>query len=311
MTRVLILGGRGCVGRRVAAACRALPGTEVTIAGREARDRCVAVDLRDSANLKALADYEFVVNCTDASALPPDRAAAYCLHSGSTFVELSAHADVVERMWRDLGDDPDPQGRVVLGGGLFPGVSNVLAADLVRRTPQPLQRLELGVRMSAFSAAGRGTCRTVAELIGRPAERVVRGMRWRHEPLRSAGELPVSGGAKPALSVGLAEARMLHWSTGVGTTGALLATSPWPTSVQRLAVTVLPWKLMEWAPAKWLVGAGGVRAARWVVPVAGRTDGVGGGRRSRVADPGWIEPVGAAWFGWGWSGCGVDLADVA
>lgn len=280
--RILVVGGRGFLGRRTVSALRRLPGVEVGVGSRRAREGGVEIDILDSSSRPSMSGYDIVVNCSDSVAVPPDRAAEYCLRSGIVFVETSAHAGVVETLRESALEVDEPSGSVVLCAGLFPGLSNLLAAEL--RGAAEGGRAEVGVRYSPLSQGGPGVCSLMLDLLARPARRFQDGARVEHPSVSIGGRFPFSRGERAVLRVGLPESLMLHWSGGASTTDAYLAPVPGvPVSVLRLAVLLSPWEVVRWGPLRWFAG-GALRllrtgALRWLgspVELAARVAPAGG-----------------------------------
>ncbi|MGW4326417.1 NAD-dependent epimerase/dehydratase family protein [Nocardia sp. NPDC004573] len=116
---VLVLGGYGAVGAHLVRLLRArrIP---VLAAGRDAAraDRVIDVTAMDSF-ITALAGVSIVVNCAGAEDV---RLAQECTRRGIVFVEISATSDYV-RALEYVG------GPVMLGVGLAPGLTTLLAVD--------------------------------------------------------------------------------------------------------------------------------------------------------------------------------------
>lgn len=262
--RVLVVGGKGFLGSRTVAALRRISDVEVAVGSRRGGAGCVKLDILDSASRTAMEGFDVVVNCADGLAAPPAKAAEYCLLSGMTFVETSADAQVISELYRAAKDVPEPTGIVLLAAGLFPGLSNLLAADLVS-SDEGVQRLEVGVRYSPWSQAGAGVCSLMASTLGRPAVRYDGGDRVEDPPLTAGTVFPFRGGQRYVLGVGLPESQMLHWSMGVPSTGAFLApVPPLPLTVQRVLTLFLPWRLLETELVRRL-GAAGIGLLRRVL----------------------------------------------
>ena len=290
--KILVLGGRGFLGSRVAEAMRRLPGAEVAVGSRRGGGGSVQIDITDSSSRAAMAGYDVVVNCTDSTEAPPERAAEYCLLSGITFVETSAHPEVVERLYQFALRVPDPSGSLVLCAGVFPGLSNLLAAEVAG---DDAVRIDLGIRYSPLSHAGLGVCRLMADLLALPARRFERGQMVEDLPIRAGRAMSFGGVERSPLQVGLAEALMLHRSCGAPSTATFLATIPGlPLSVQRVATLLCPFQLLRSGLVRWLTSAMlfGLRRgllgwrASAVQIAAEATDAVGSVRRQslRVAD---------------------------
>ena len=97
----------------------------------------------------------------------------------------------------------DPSGTVVLCGGLFPGLTNLLAAKLHRDHPEA-QRLEIGVRYNPLSQAGPGVCGLMARAMGERAPRFERGELVLGPPLAVGGDFPFWDGPRAARALALA-----------------------------------------------------------------------------------------------------------
>lgn len=207
-----------------------------------------------------MAPFDVVVNCTDGAAAPPERAAEYCLLSGKTFVEASSHPRVLRQLVAAATQVTEPTGTLVLGCGLAPGLTNLLAAALHAQC-EGAQRLEVAVQSSLLSRAGAAACERAIDLLAEPAERFERGARVADPPLTMAGRVRWRGGERAVFGLGLAEAELLHRSTKVPTTQALLVPSAlWPTVSQRLLALFAPWSLLRLGPLRW-----GATKALWLL----------------------------------------------
>jgi short subunit dehydrogenase-like uncharacterized protein len=223
--RVLVLGATGYFGRRVLAALRAVPGVAAVAGGRTPARGDVRLDLADPSTFPALHDFAVVVNCADSTRAPADGAGEYCLANGGTFVETTTESAVIHRLWDSLRHARSPRGSIVLGAGIFPGLSNLLAAAVARRVTH-CRRLELGLRIDALSGAGRGMLAVMAGSMVRPATYYEGGVRVDAPPIAAGARLPFAGRTRATVRLNLPEAAMLHWSTGAPSTGTFLAASP-------------------------------------------------------------------------------------
>ncbi len=258
--RVFVLGGLGFTGQRVVRALRAVDGVEVAIGSRDGRDGTTACDILDSASRPAMHGFDAVVDCTDGRAAPPAKAAEFCLLSGIHYWSLAADPRVVEELWLAARAVPDPTGSAILGVGVFPGLSTLLAAAVAAGGPPP-RRLEVGVRYSPWSQAGDGVCALMAASLAEPAVRYEEGERVQDPPLTVGGRFRFHGQEFHALGVGLPDALLAHWGPGAPSTGSLVVPRPGlPVTVQRLLALFGPWPLLRFAPTRWLVGR-----ALWLV----------------------------------------------
>ncbi len=180
--RVLVIGGGGYYGAQVVQVLKE-GGHEVMVGSRQG---AVRIDVQDRATLGVLRDFDAVVNCADSVRAPADEAVRFILAEGGLWLETSADMATYTRL-RALGEAMETPvvGSVILGVGLFPGLSTLLAAQVARQA-QPCRRLDLVVDFSPLSAAGKGTCALMAESLFVPAVRIEGGERV--EAKGAAGE---------------------------------------------------------------------------------------------------------------------------
>jgi hypothetical protein len=148
--RVLVLGGQGVLGTAIAAAFGAAGWTSIR-AGRRPDPgvdfRWVDLDEPDTF-ARALSDIDLVV-----STVPDERLVAerHVLSRGGVLINVSAMAArAVERLRRVPGE---PRGTVLMNAGIAPGLTNLVAADLLARHPEA-DEVELVFTVSAKSAVG-------------------------------------------------------------------------------------------------------------------------------------------------------------
>jgi len=239
--RVLVLGGRGFFGGRVATALRAF-GAEVAIGSRDGQG-AVAIDVT-TVEVTALRAYDVVINCSDTLASPPDRLHEAAVAAGILYIETTAEPGpmqrAVERRHALRGD-----GVAVLGLGIFPGVSNLVArAVFDEHGGGPL---EVAMRFSPFTAAGGGMVALIAHLMAERAPYYEGGVR-KTAPAFSRGKpMPFEGRWTPTLRAAIPETDLLHASLGVSDVVALL--SPQPAILMpllRVAAMLVP----PWAPLR-------------------------------------------------------------
>ncbi|WP_446222312.1 NAD-dependent epimerase/dehydratase family protein [Nocardia sp. IBHARD005] len=116
---VLVLGGYGTVGAHLVRLLRA-EGIPAQVAGRDPARADRVVDLRDSAGVDAaLTGATVVVNCAGTEDI---RLAQACAGRGIALVDISATSNYVQAL-------EDVDGPAVLGVGLAPGLTTLLAVD--------------------------------------------------------------------------------------------------------------------------------------------------------------------------------------
>ncbi|MFF1671299.1 NAD-dependent epimerase/dehydratase family protein [Nocardiopsis flavescens] len=156
--RVLVLGGYGAVGAPATAALRAAGHTCLT-AGRDPRRADLALDLaRREDYRRALEGVDVVVNA--AGAEDPALAALAAEH-GAAFVDPTASSGYTARLERLA-----PRAPVLLGVGLAPGLTGLLAADLHAARPGP-EPVEVAVLLGEGEAHGAAATAWTLGLLGR------------------------------------------------------------------------------------------------------------------------------------------------
>jgi hypothetical protein len=239
--RYVVVGGRGYLGAKAVRALRAA-GAEVEVAGRSGP---VVVDLRDPTTFGALRDFDVVVNVSSSHAAAPYELAAYCLREGKVHLEASSDRTVVERLAAPHGSDTARPGAVVLGAGIFTGLSNLLAASVAK---QGCERLELGVASSPFSGAGGATVDLMSDALKVGAAIVKDGVLGEGPPVASGPTLPFPSAERRTIEVAFPEPGMLAKSTRAPEIRMYMAPKP---SVLRTAFLLTPAFVLR----SWLFGA--------------------------------------------------------
>ena len=228
MNKILVMGGNGYFGSNVAVALRALPNTTVSIASRQpdAAAGEIKLNLNEAETFEALRGYDFIVNCSDSLKVRPDAAMDYCLHNGLTFIETTDDAQTMLRLLQKYRggavDGTVVNGRLILGLGIMPGLSNLAAAALVR-SRGGAHRIEVALRLNPLSGAGYGMSALSAQVVSMVSKRFENGELISDPPVWFSPRIPFAEGALPALRTGLPEAVMLHYSTQVPNTAAYLS----------------------------------------------------------------------------------------
>ena len=225
MSRILVIGGFGFYGQRVVEDLRArghsVLASARALAGREGLE----LELQDPEAYAKLGEFELVVNASDSVGAPPDALAKQVLEFGGTWIEMSAHEPTVERLL-ELDVGPHPLGSLIIGAGLFPGLSTVLARAVVEAHPGS-QELELGVRLSPLSGAGPGNCALMSESLYLRASRYEDGaLRRSLTAIGARAELEFSDGVARAANVTLPDTILLRRATKVPTITTYLSVSP-------------------------------------------------------------------------------------
>lgn len=217
--RVVVIGGSGFLGAKTVAALRRFP-LEVDAASRRGP---VVVDVTKPETFSALGDADVLVDLTDGTRFQPDALVAWALEHGKTIIEATSDAVTVRRLRERHATSTGP-GRLVLGGGIFTGVSNLMARAVAERVGAG-STLTWAVASSPYSGAGRGTIALMVEAAARPAVRTIDGRR-EEVPLARGPVLDFAGVQRPTLEMSLAEAEMLPFSTQATTVRTAFAPKP-------------------------------------------------------------------------------------
>lgn len=212
---ILVVGGYGVVGRRIAARLAPMFPGQVIIAGRdEARAQAQAaalghsararrVDVEDPASIDAaLGGVGAVMVCVAQRELHLLRAS---IARGLAYTDIAPRlafwegADEMHERARRTG------ARVLLGAGLSPGISNMMAARLAARL-RCVDRIETAIALSIGDEYGPDSLTHVLEAIGRPLRVFERG--------RVREALPFSEGRRIAFPapLGPTTAYLFPWS---------------------------------------------------------------------------------------------------
>ena len=218
VSRIVVLGGNGFLGSRVVSALRAAK-LDVSVASRRAE---VKVDVTKSETFAALEPFDVVVDLSDTVSHAPDAVIAWCLSRGKCVIEATSEAQCVERLH---AAHVGTQGRLVLGGGIFTGVSNLLARDVAQRVGQ-VASVTLGVASSPFSGAGTGTIELMVRALEVRAVRYEGGERVEEPKVRRGPSLDFGGVTRPTGYMSLAEPFMVHRSTGAPKVDVVFAPKP-------------------------------------------------------------------------------------
>jgi hypothetical protein len=178
--RVVVLGGYGVFGSRIAASLARHPELELIVAGRDpARaaafaatlgprpTRALAIDITDAAQVRGLlAQRPAVVIDTVGPFQARDLAVAEsCLERGIHYVDI---ADGRERVAGITALDAAARGRgtlVVSGASTVPAVSSAIVADLVT-PPEEVVEIDVGIAPGHSAPRGLATARGILSYCG-------------------------------------------------------------------------------------------------------------------------------------------------
>lgn len=244
--KIAVLGARGYLGSQVMQGLDASARIHGLPASR--RGGPLSIDLTQPETFSRLEACDGVVNCSDSVAVPPDDLARWCLESGKLFVETSSDRITVERLLHTHRNTPQPGG-LLLGAGIFTGLSNVLAGNAAQ-AHDGTRHLDLGIRFSPIAKGGQGMVNLIAHLLDIETLSIQEGKPHLGPPIAKGPTLPFGDKRKGSLLLPLAEPAMLFASTGVPNISA--AMSPTPGWLRPL-FTLPPVWLMRWRPMRAMV----------------------------------------------------------
>ncbi len=135
----------------------------------------------------------------------------------------------------------DPQGTAILGMGVFPGLTNLMAREALTQAPAA-DHLEILLRVGVVSGAGRSMCRHMMQhLQSRPfyfeESQLCHGDPMQRVPLTlSNGDVPPRHEGGDSILVGFPESLMLHESAATRNIVTALSLKPeWMNGILRSA----------------------------------------------------------------------------
>ena len=210
------------MGGITARALARVPGLEILHGGRRAT---TAIDLRDPNTFGVLDDVDVVVNCTDTFRVSPEPLYRACAVRPLTLFETTAQVAPyvgLPALLDALG--AEVVGRIVPGAGVFPGWSNLVVAEHVRRHGADAPRT-LALSWSVLSGAGAGTCEVMARALHTPRPVMDGGELHTRAPLGVVARTGLPG-TPWGLELGLPEAVTLPRSLGIPRCTVLAAVRP-------------------------------------------------------------------------------------
>ncbi len=216
--RIAVIGATGFIGSRLLQVFKE-QGIQATSASPSAE---LKFDITSAEDFHKLVDFSTVINCSNTLQCPPIKFAEFCLKNRISFLETAAHTETIRSLL--ALKIPRPKGSVIAGVGLFPGLSNLLAASILTKSSQTA---EIAVELSPLAGAGGAMVQLMTELLRAPSIFYEAGQAVT-DPAVSRGR-PFKffkGRLRQTIKVGLPEAIMLPYSSAVSATATYLATRP-------------------------------------------------------------------------------------
>ena len=240
--RILIIGALGYLGGHILRALRARGGHELFLGTRRPfDDQMTRVDLGDPETFGAFDEVDLVIDASDSTLVEPDEAIAYCLGRGKLFVETTSEPGTLERL-TDRFHGRDAPGALILGAGIFPGLSNLIGAQAAAELPAPCEQLELGIAFSPLSAGGQGMVYLAGRYLRTDAVHFESGRRRTTAGVRRGPKLPFPNKDRRTIQIPFGEPVMLHASLEVPEVTAYMAPLP---GILRPAFTLPPTWLLR------------------------------------------------------------------
>lgn len=227
MAHIVVIGGTGFFGRHVVERLKRA-GHEVAIAGRPPAHglRTVVCDLTDARTFGNLEPFDVIVNLADGVEAPADALVTWAIRNGCRYVECSAFAPFYRRtLQRDLSEASQFGATVVLGAGVFPGMSTALALEAAEELGEP-DEVEVSVRLSPLSGAGWASCLMMARMMALPGYEWVDGARVERPSVGKTNEVDFPSGAYGAAVVDLPDVELIRAATGASNVRTRLALTP-------------------------------------------------------------------------------------
>lgn len=265
--RVLVVGAEGSLGRRVARILASQPDVDVVTGSRSPSpsEGHVRFDLVDERTYAVLDRVDAVVNC--AGRVGPSELLSHCIARGVDFVETSADAQAVEPILcahRNRTVDAGP-GRLLVGAGIFPGLSN-LAAKKLCATVDGCRKIEIFISSSPLSGAGASVAKLMVEMLTRNGVAYEGGNRVEYPPGRPGPRVVLGRGReRSTVLMAFPETAMLRRSSRAEDIACYFAARPrlFTWVLRSLAVVgVLRWRWVAEAMRKVLVLLRGVLLRR-------------------------------------------------
>ncbi|OKH18785.1 saccharopine dehydrogenase family protein [[Limnothrix rosea] IAM M-220] len=162
--KILILGGTGQIGQRVAADLLEQGSMAITVTGRHAvsHPSCLArenvsflrldLDWQDKLQ-QAIAEHDLVIHCAGPFHRRDGRVLKACIAEGKNYIDVSDHRCLYEKI-KPLTIEVEKAGiTAICNAGVFPGISNSMVRLGVEQLDQP-EKIELYYGVAGSGGAG-------------------------------------------------------------------------------------------------------------------------------------------------------------
>ncbi|AUS99520.1 saccharopine dehydrogenase [Nostoc sp. CENA543] len=179
--RVLILGGRGRIGRSVAQDIATHTQAKITITGRtlgtvQGDDfPLLVLDLAEVDKLReAIANSDIVVHCAGPFHYRDANVLKLCIEQGVNYVDVSDHRSFTKKALNYHQQAVDAGVTAIVNTGIFPGISNSMARQGIEQFHEP-EQVHLSYLVAGSGGAGVTVMRTTFLGLQHPFEAWING----------------------------------------------------------------------------------------------------------------------------------------
>ncbi|WP_013323556.1 saccharopine dehydrogenase family protein [Gloeothece verrucosa] len=171
MSKVLILGGKGRIGRSVAQDLVSHTDAEIIITGRTAKNellqhnldksiKLLMLDLDDLEELrKTIKGCDLVVHCAGPFHYRDGRVLKICIEEGVNYIDVSDHRSFFQKVIQYREEAQKAGITAILNTGVFPGISNSMVREGVEQLDQA-DTIHLSYTVAGSGGAGITVMRT-------------------------------------------------------------------------------------------------------------------------------------------------------
>ncbi len=164
--KVLVIGGCGRIGNRVARDIARYTNAEITVTSRNRQKRVsskfnfLSLDLADrEKTTKAIASTDLVIHCAGPFHYRDGRVLETCIDAGVDYIDVSDHRSFYERVIKHNEKAIANNVTAILNTGIFPGISNSMVKQGIEKFDKP-QKIHLSYVVAGSGGAGLTVMRT-------------------------------------------------------------------------------------------------------------------------------------------------------
>lgn len=177
MSTVLIIGGKGELGRNIYNVLAEDGGNTLTVSSRKPQKGEVYFDWEKVESFQKAFNFDFIINCSPVKNISNYfKFVEQVLALRTAFFETSAEVALIENIVDYQFQTSQPKGLYVHGVGIFPGISNLLCQKAFNLHPDA-QEVRLNMKYNIFSQAGKDMCKLMAKSLFSPSFRFQNGQK--------------------------------------------------------------------------------------------------------------------------------------